>query len=79
MERKILHQKIQMPAYWWLCTRQIVLGAQLAAIYVDVHSGIKSEKKYCYLPLRFFLKELVKLTIFLGKLSNYINMIFFHF
>ena len=44
MERKILHQKIQMPAYWWLCTRQIVLGAQLAAIYVDVHSGIKSEK-----------------------------------
>ena len=51
MERKILHQKIQMPAYWWLCTRQIVLGAQLAAIYVDVHSGIKSEKKYCYLPL----------------------------
>ena len=26
------------------CIRQIVLGAQLAAIYVDVHSGIKSEK-----------------------------------
>ena len=46
MERKILHQKIQMPAYWWLCTRQIVLGAQLAAIYVDVCAqyGTKFEK-----------------------------------
>ena len=60
MERKILHQKIQMPAYWWLCTRQIVLGAQLAAIYVDVHSGIKSEKKiYCY-NYRFFLVIILK-------------------
>ena len=54
MERKILHQKIQMPAYWWLCTRQIVLGAQLAAIYVDVHSGIKSEKKYIATITGFF-------------------------
>ena len=56
MERKILHQKIQMPAYWWLCTRQIVLGAQLAAIYVAVHSGIKSDKKILLPTIKVFFK-----------------------
>ena len=39
MERKIFTSKNSNA-----CIRQIVLGAQLAAIYVDVHSGIKSER-----------------------------------
>ena len=74
MERKILHQKIQMPAYWWLCTRQIVLGAQLAAIYVDVHSGIKSEKNIATYH-EVFLKELVKLSFFSSfRYLNYLTI-----